>query len=242
MKLFLLRLRKLLYVFTNLLLLKTFLKHRVLGAFEHFYVLNKNYKTVVDIGANRGQFSLAASSLNADAYIFAFEPLLNPSNIFRKVFKNNNKVKIFKAAVGPIAKREMMHVSAKDDSSSLLKISSMQNELFPGTHEEGLEEVSIAPLDHFISSKEISSPALLKLDVQGFELEALKGCESLFHRFDHIYCECSFISLYEGQKLSSDVISYLNTHNYNLTGVYNLLKKPDGECIQADFLFESRLI
>jgi len=172
---------------------------------------------VFDIGANRGQFSLAAS-LNSDAYIFAFEPLLNPASIYRKVFENNKKVKIFQAAIGPSVKEEMMHISTKDDSSSLFKISSLQNELFTGTHEVGLEKGSIAPLDHFISSKEISSPALLKLDVQGFELEALNGCQSLFHKFDQIYCECSFIPLYEGQKLSSEIISFLNTYNYELIG------------------------
>jgi FkbM family methyltransferase len=239
MRLFLLRLRKLIYVFTNPVLFKTFLKHRVLATFQHSYVLNKNYKTLVDIGANRGQFSLAAS-LNSDTYIFAFEPLSVPFSIFRKIFQNNNKVKIFQAAIGPSVKEEMMHISAKDDSSSLFKISSLQNELFPGTNEVGLEKVPIAPLDHFISSKEILSPALLKLDVQGSELEALTGCQSLFHKFDQIYCECSFISLYEGQKLSSEIISYLKTHNYDLIGFYNLKQTHDGACIQADLLFEYR--
>ena len=86
------------------------------------------------------------------------------------------------------------------------------------------------------------SPALLKLDVQGFEMDALRGCESLLHKFDLIYCECSFIELYTGQKLASDVIAWLAERDFPIKGIYNMSYDSDGVAIQADFLFQRELV
>lgn len=237
-KLVLLRFKKLLSIIHNIYLLKIFLKYRVLAGVEHKQILHKNLNTLVDIGANRGQFSLAAVAIS-DAYVFAFEPLKLPASTYSEIFETNAKVKLFQAAIGNLNAEMDMHVSSKDDSSSLLKIGSLQDEYFPGTFEVGLERVPVAPLDYFVSESDIVSPSLLKLDVQGFELQALKGCKTLISKFDHIYCECSFITLYEGQSLASEVITYLTSHNYNLDGVFNLQTDSEGHCIQADLLFSN---
>ena len=79
---------------------------------------------------------------------------------------------------------------------------------------------------------------MFKLDVQGFELEALRGCESLLGRFEHVYCECSFVPLYEGQALADEVIAWLRERGLRLVGVYNLACDREGQAVQADFLFE----
>jgi len=81
------------------------------------------------------------------------------------------------------------------------------------------------------------SPALLKLDVQGFELEALKGCEDLLHCFAWVYAECSFVELYEGQALADGVIAWLRERGCVLSGVYNMTYDKQGRAVQADFLF-----
>ena len=130
-----------------------------------------------------------------------------------------------------------MHVSARDDSSSLLPISSLQDEKFPGTSEVGTVNVRVAPLYTFVSEGDIESPAMLKLDVQGYELDALRGCETLLHKFDWIYCECSFVELYSGQSLAADVINWLFDRGFTIQGFYNPSYDGDGQAIQADFLF-----
>ena len=89
-----------------------------------------------------------------------------------------------------------IHVSERDDSSSLLPIGKNQSELFPHTGGREVRETPVLPLDEAIDAEEIFSPALLKIDVQGFELEVLKGCCSMLDRFCWIYVECSFIELY----------------------------------------------
>lgn len=210
----------------------------VAASVEHITILrNLDCRTVVDIGANRGQFALAARYSFPNSNIISFEPLPNPAALFRKVFADDDLTTLHRAAIGPKAKQTIMHVSGRDDSSSLLPISSLQEEIFPGTSEVDTTDVSVAPLDVFLSEDEVVGPAMLKLDVQGFELDALKGCESLLTRFDWIYCECSFVELYSGQKLAADVIDWLAKQGFLIKGMYNPSYDKNGQSVQADFLF-----
>lgn len=210
----------------------------VAAAVEHDAVLGMmNCSFVVDIGANRGQFSLLARSSFPTAKIVSFEPLTAPAMKFRNVFSDDQSVTLHVAAVGPSSEQRKMHVSASDDSSSLLPISELQEEIFPGTSEVETAEVRVGRLDEFLDESAIIASALLKLDVQGFELDALRGCESLLGRFEWIYCECSFVELYTGQKLAADVIDWLAERGFRINGMYNPSYDRNGQSIQADFLF-----
>ena len=73
--------------------------------------------------------------------------------------------------------------------------------------------------------------------MQGFEWEALRECESLLSKFEWVYCECSFVELYLGQKLAADVIDWLANRGFRLKGMYNPSYDRYGQAIQADFLF-----
>jgi FkbM family methyltransferase len=217
----------------------TLARHRVAAGVEHEPILRQlACRSVVDIGANRGQFALVAAHCFPEAKIFSFEPLPEPARVFRSVFAGNNRVTLIEAAVGPQATRSEMHVSARDDSSSLLPISALQSTIFPGTAEVATIEVSVAPLESLVSGAQIQEPALLKLDVQGFEYEVLRGCESLLSRFRFVYCECSFVELYSGQRLAADVIEWLMARNFRIKGMFNPTYDGNGQAIQADFLFQ----
>ena len=212
-------------------------RYRVLAGAEHRHVLSRNLETVVDIGANRGQFALAVRQWIPQARVISFEPLPGPAAIFCKVFSGDDQVVLHQVAIGPYAEQKAMHVSARDDSSSLLPISSVQTSMFPGTAEVAITQVLVGPLEKFVKADEIISPAMLKLDVQGFEYEALIGCESLLQHFDWLYCECSFVEFYMGQKLAWEVIDWLATKDFRLEGIFNPSYETNGQTIQADFLF-----
>jgi FkbM family methyltransferase len=237
MSICLLRLKKLFIVLSIPELRTAFLRHGVLAGVEHKVALKKSLKTVVDIGANKGQFALAALAFT-DANVFSFEPLNVALIKFHKVFTGRSNVKVFNFAIGSKQEQKIIHLSGSDDSSSLLEISEKQEELFPGTAEVGTLIVEVAPLDRFIGLEQLDRPAMLKLDVQGSELDALKGSSSLFINFDYIYCECSFLELYVGQALASQVIQYLADYQFRLTGFYNASYDELGNCIQADLLFK----
>jgi len=212
-------------------------RHGVAAAPEHRQVLGEELATVVDIGANRGQFSLAVRRWAPGATVFAFEPLPDPAARFRKVFEGDPKVVFHQAAVGPKTGEATIHVSAADDSSSLLPISEAQQRLFPGTGEIRTETIRVERLDDFVAAEDIIVPAMLKLDVQGYELEALQGCEALLQCFAHVYAECSFVELYTGQALAHEVISWLRERGFPLSGVYNMSYDRNGSAVQGDFLF-----
>lgn len=216
---------------------------RVLAGAEHVQALRQmqGCRTVIDVGANRGQFSLAVRYCWRDAKIFAFEPLQAPAKRFLKLFASDQSVRLYTNAVGPVERTATMHRAARDDSSSLLPITTRQSRVFPGTAEVGLERVQVGRLARYVKGSEIDTPALLKLDVQGFELEALRGCADLLGRFSWVYCELSFIELYEGQALADEVVCWLQQRDLMLVGIYNVTYDVDGHCIQADFLFERKL-
>jgi FkbM family methyltransferase len=232
------RLLKAIHVVSSACLLKPLIFHRVFAGAEHRKVLSSSLATVIDVGANRGQFALAARKWAPNARIVAFEPLPGPATIFRKVFRHDGAVILHQAAIGYASRQQTMHVSARDDSSSLLPISNLQVENFPGTAEVATLDVRVAPLGAFLDAEFIIAPAMLKLDVQGFELEALQGCESLLPRFSHVYCECSFVELYCGQALACDVIDWLSARGFKLAGMFNPAYDKRGRSLQADLLFQ----
>jgi len=214
------------------------IRQGVAAGSEHESALRHlNCQTVIDIGANRGQFALAARHCFPQARIISFEPLPGPAARFERIFAADDLVALHRVAVGPNRQRTTIHISRSDDSSSLLPITTLQNALFPGTAEKDVAEVIVGPLDEFIGPAEILHSALLKLDVQGYELEALKGCATLIQHFTYVYAECSFVELYAGQALADDVVAWLRERAFRLRGVHNMQYDNSGRAIQGDFLF-----
>ena len=214
-------------------------RHRVAAGVEHVRVLRNlgPLCMVVDIGANRGQFALAARHCFPHARIVSFEPLAGPAALWRAVFAGDARATLVEAAVGPEPGAAEIHLSARDDSSSLLPITARQNALFPGTAEAGTATIRVVRLTDALPAADIEAPALLKLDVQGFELQALAGCEALLDRFEWVYVECSFVELYAGQSFADEVIAWLRERGLRLAGVYHMTYDSDGRAVQADFLF-----
>ncbi len=214
------------------------------AAVEHGPVLRSlRCKTVVDIGANRGQFALVAHHCFPEAAIFSFEPLPGPAQIFRRVLGNESLVILQQRAIGPQSLNCEMHVSNRDDSSSLLPIGLLHAQIFPGTAECRQQLVRVEPLDSILSATDIRPCALLKIDVEGYEIEVLKGCGELLDLFAHVYLEASFVELNQGQPLADEVIEYLKCRGFQLRGVFNMSYDKCGYSVQADFLFtRTRLI
>ena len=238
--LLLLRLKKLNMVLRSPVAFKALRRHHVLAAVEHSPIISLGHALLVDIGANRGQFSLAFRSMNPTAMIHAFEPLPEAAETYRRVFEFDRNFTLHELAVGPNAELMSIHVSQRDDSSSLLPIGNLQSTHFPGTGESHTKVVTVKRLSDVLGNLSLPKPALLKIDVQGYELHVLQGSEELLPAFDRIYCECSFVPLYDGQALATEIIEFLSDRGFQLRGIHNPCYAKDGSTIQADFLFERR--
>jgi hypothetical protein len=110
--------------------------------------------------------------------------------------------------------------------------------LFPNTYKDRSELVFEDTLESALGPHEIFEPSLLKIDVQGYELEVLKGSLLSLSKFTYVYCECSYLPLYEGQPLASDIVKFMMEQGFELDGVYNTCHTKQGDAIQSDFLFK----
>lgn len=198
-------------------------------------------RTVVDVGAHRGQFALFALERFPSAAIVCVEPLAEPRAKLRRVVEGSGRVRVLDVAASNRADgRVPMHVSKRDDSSSLQPIGARQVAAFPGTEEAGLVWVATARLDSQLTVDDISAPALLKVDVQGHEYEVLAGSSGILAAFDQVVVEASFTELYEGQRLAGDVTTLLERAGFTLAGAFDVKRAKSGECLQADLLFRRR--
>jgi FkbM family methyltransferase len=212
--------------------------HGVAAAIEHVSFLRSvPMGTLIDAGANKGQFSLVARGERGDVRIIAFEPLKRPHRIYSSLFAGDKSVTVVNAALGAEAGEADIHVSRSDDSSSLLPIGRLQCQIFPGTEEVGKEHIRVMRLDEAVDAVGLAHPLVLKMDVQGFELEVLKGAEKSLPYIDGIYVELSFVPLYEGQPVAHEVIKWLDERGFFLAGVYHVAYGAQGIAIQADMYF-----
>jgi len=217
------------------------LRQGVGAAIEHEPMLRTlapyGIRTVLDVGANIGQFTLVARRIFPNARVIAFEPLAAECERFASVHAGDSRVKLVRAALGPECATVAMHVAGARDSSSLLPITATQAQLFPGTGESHCESVQVLPLLEAVSDEELDGPLLLKIDVQGFELQVLEACASVLNRVEFVYVECSFVEFYAGQAMAGEVVTWLQKRGFALAGIGSLTRGPSDVGVQADFLF-----
>jgi FkbM family methyltransferase len=211
----------------------------VVPAVEHISALeNLNPGTVIDIGANKGQFSVVARHLFPTAKIHAFEPLEREREILQRILKA--PVQIHPFAIGATKERKQFYVTSRADSSSLLMPGKSQTEAY-GVKLSSKIFVDVATLSDTLIPEDLVSPVLLKLDVQGGELPALLGAKSMLKAVDAVYCEVSFVELYDQQSRAGTIVSFLEEQGFSLRGVYNLSTTRRFGPTQADFLFLRRV-
>jgi len=169
--------------------------------------------------------------------VHAYEPLPTEAAVFRAVHGGRSEVNLHELALGDGTGTVDLHVSARADSSSLLPISRQQTQLFPKTKEIGTQPVQLATLDSLSLHWLGANKALLKLDVQGFELNVLRGAVASLKHCAYDYVECSEIVLYEGQALRSEVETFLSSQKFEVRGCFNE-QWHKGRVVQADWLFE----
>ena len=141
-------------------------------------------------------------------------------------------------ALGARSGKRALNVSRAADSSSLLEITALQDEVYPGTASVGTVDVDVSTLDESLGDVSIPLRSLLKADVQGYELEVLKGGASTLQKLGWIYLEVSFVELYAGQPLAHQVVNYLAERGFHVADTSEP-SRVGGRTIQIDLLFEN---
>jgi FkbM family methyltransferase len=123
-----------------------------------------------------------------------------------------------------------------------LKLHGHQTSFYDSTDFAGLPlEVDVRTLDSFIESMGFRSPMLLKADVQGYELEVLRGASRCLQMTELLLLEVSFKQIYDGGPLAHEVIAECGHLGYRIYDICTYAQRPrDGALAQADVLFVKR--
>lgn len=187
------------------------------------YLLTKyNIKTVVDVGANEGQFALKL--INKNHYkgkVISFEPV---SSAFHQLSKNSQKSsnwEVVQSAVGDSQGQVPINISQNSVSSSLRKVNPHTIEAEAGTAPISTEMVPINTLDNLLKAHQWQNNLWLKIDVQGFEREVLQGASEILKQAKVVQIELAAIPSYEQSPYLEEIITELRTSGFLLYSIMN---------------------
>ena len=192
--------------------------------------------TLVDVGANRGQFLAAALFQWPSLTVHAFEPLPLEGTELQAKFRQAANVTIHRSALGDEEGFANLHRHASSLSSSLLPSTKTAQQRFDWAVENDTVEVPVQRLDAALSADLIRPPALLKIDVQGYESRVLAGASGILSRFNSILVEHSFEPFYEGQPTISNTMTDLIASGWILARVIST-RSEEGVPVEADCLY-----
>lgn len=197
-----------------------------------------NFRTVLDVGANTGQFVGEARRMAPDAFVYSFEPLRACYELLRDGRRDDARFRAFHVALGEEPGEVTMNRNDYSQSSSLLPMAELHKQSFPETRHSTPETVEVKRLDDVLAGVVLERPLLLKIDVQGFEAKVLAGATETLKQADVIIVETGVEALYEGQALFDDVYRMLYERGFRYRGNHNQLLSPDdGRVLQADAFF-----
>jgi FkbM family methyltransferase len=179
---------------------------------------------IIDIGANVGAWSRSASAIfpGVPIHMIEAQPDLEPAleatglpySLALLGREARQSVPFFLSGTGPSVLEEQT------------------------TFEKGVTELCMARLDDIPEVKAIPDPLLVKLDVQGYELEVLSGAPETLDRTEVILSEVSLLEYNSGQPLMAEVIAWLAERDflpYDICG--GLRRSSDGALFQTDMIF-----
>lgn len=167
---------------------------------------------LIHVGAWDGREYLAEAE-HSPRHLILIEPQSDAYRLLERDFSRFQLVTLVNAACGASEGEVEMYRSKPDHSSSVLAPKAHLT-LFPSITFDEKETVPLLTLDRVMEGREPDYEELV-VDVQGYELEVLKGAEKTLETIRRIRCEVSTVELYEGCAKLEDVDSFLEEHGFS---------------------------
>ena len=163
------------------------------------------------------------------------EPIPELAEKLRNKYAANTNIVVHQNAIGAARRRIPFHICNLACASSPLK-PTQQSIHYNQDRMDIVKtiEVEQVRMDQLLVDCDID---IVKLDIQGYEMEALQGMEGLLHSIKIIVTEVAFIPLYENQPLFSDIDLFLQKINFQLFNLYGLYTQRDGRLTSGDAVF-----
>ena len=175
---------------------------------------NNDIQCIYDLGANVGTWSRLAHALIPHAQIHAFEPIPEYQNQYQRNCNQITTAQLHKVGVGNTNGEQTFNLAGH--SSSFFNVTKELTAMFPNEKKVGEIQVNMVRLDDYVQRNAIPLPDLMKLDVEGFELEVLKHAITCMKHCRFIILEVSFIERHLGQPLFHDVIGFMASKGYEV--------------------------
>jgi FkbM family methyltransferase len=209
---------------------------RRIKLFEHYKV-----DLVFDIGANKGQYATGIMDAGYKNKIVSFEPLSSAHSVIDSLSKSYGNWTIAqRCAIGSRNEEIEINISANSVSSTLLNMLDTHLDGAPESKIIGKEKVKVYPLDE-IAPELIreSKNIFLKIDVQGFEQEVLKGAQKMLEKAKGVEMEISLVPLYQDQNwLLAEILKYMTDKGFTLVSIVPAFTDhKTGKVLQCNGIF-----
>ena len=189
---------------------------------------------IVDIGANRGDWTRQARLVFPDTPTLMIEPQAEMEIHLFKTTMELPDCHYVKAGVGR-EEGELVQTIWEDLAGSSFLPGADAEQLAAGTQRKTkITTINTLLLDHYAALR----PDLVKLDIQGFELEALSGASTLFGKTEVFILETSLFRFLPKMPITREVIAFMADRNYELYDITEYIRRPhDGALGQVDLAF-----
>ncbi len=195
-------------------------------------------KHVIDVGANVGQFGLDVRRHGFEGLIVSYEPVQETFGSLSQAIKKHQPWKAFQLGLGAVESERTINISGNAGlSSSILEMRSLHLENFPHSATVAKQKISISTIDKQLEILGLQpQEIMLKLDVQGFEAEVLKGASQSLSKIPLCYLEVSITPLYAGEISFLPILIELSKFGHEVIDVFRGIKAKDGQLLQLDIL------
>jgi hypothetical protein len=203
-------------------------------------LLHHKIELLFDVGANFGQYAMDARDNGYNGKIVSFEPI---PDAYKKILKNSKNDPLWKihkrCALGAKIDEMEINISQNSQSSSILSMNNMHSSVVPESIYIGKARTDVITLDSiFDSYRKNKEKTFLKIDVQGFESEVLKGLTLNLKNIFGVEIEMSVVPLYDNQELYNYFFSFFEQNGFTLWSLVPIFRKDDtGELLQFDAVF-----
>lgn len=194
---------------------------------------------VLDVGANIGQYAKSLREQGYKGRMISFEPLEAEFTELQEQTEADAEWTCKNLALGAYDGVCEIHVAGNSYSSSILPMLERHLENAPESEYIGKQTVPIARLDTLRPEiLQEDDRVYLKIDVQGFESEVLKGATKFLKNVVCIEMELSVVPLYKDQELFLSMIKYLQRVGFDLVWIERgFSDQTTGEVLQFDGIF-----
>ena len=192
--------------------------------------------TIVDVGANKGQFLHLARRLWPAAGLMAIEPNASLCEALKTRYGADGAVQIQCCAAAAAAGEATLHITKDHQNSSILPPS---DDFTVDRPDDGLlrtETVPLRRLDEVLDG--MAGPLFVKIDVQGAELAVLQGLGDRLGDVLAFIVETPFERSYEGASDFHAIYCFLTEHGFAYEGALGTLtSRRTGRVRQEDAVF-----